>query len=727
MTTTGRRRRVRTPVILQMEAVECGAVCLGIVLAHFGRRVPLDELREACGVSRDGCNAADIARAARRYALEATGWRRQPHELRKMRLPLILFWKFEHFVVLEGFGRGGYRINDPADGHRTVSEETFDKEFTGLVLEVAPGPRFERGGERPRVLRRLWPWLRGFKAPLAFAVGCGLLVTVPGLALPLLLAVFVDAVLGGLEPAWGAPIVGAMAAAAGLVYLLTWLQQRCLRRLSAQLAVTQADRVLTRLLQLPITYFGHRFAGDLTARMQLIDGVANAAAGQIVRIVIELAMSGLFLGLMLALDPALAAAVALLAASSAALTFAVGRLRLDHNRRWRHEQGALVGTAADGLRRIESLHATATENDFFARWSGRQARELTARQQFLELGHVTASFPALFQVLGNAVVLGFGGWRVLSGEMTLGVLMGFFVVAGNFLGPVGRFVEFADRFRMLDADLQRIDDVRRARRDPMIETRRTGPTERVATLDGRLRLAGRVEIDRLTFGYRPRRPPLISDFSLTVEPGQRIAVVGPSGSGKSTLIALLAGIHRPWSGQITIDGHPRDAIPRELLTTSVAAVDQHVFLFDGTVRENLTLWDDTVPDEALIAAARDASIHDDIATRPLGYDSAVQQGGRNFSGGQRQRLEIARALVHDPSVLFLDEATAALDTVNEARVDDALRRRGCACLIVAHRLSTIRDCDLIVVLDRGREVQRGSHDELMAATGGRYRQLVEAN
>ena len=721
-----RRRRVRTPVVPQLEAVECGAACLGIVLAHFGRRVPLEELRAACGVSRDGCSAADIARAARRYGLDATGWRREPHELREMRLPLILFWKFEHFVVLEGFGRSGYRINDPAEGHRTVGEESFDKDFTGLVLELTPTPRFERGGERAGVLRRLWPWMRRFKAPLAFAAGCGLLATVPALALPLLLALFVDAVLGGGEPGWGAPVVGAMAAAGGLVYLLTWLQQRCLRRLSAQLSVTQADPVLTRLLQLPIAYFGHRFPGDLTARMQLIDEVAGAASGQIVRLAIELVMSGLFLGLMAALDPGLAAAVALLAAAGAALTFAVGRLRLDHNRRWRHEQGALAGAAAAGLRRLDALRATATENDFFARWSGFQARELAARQRFLELGQVTASFPALLQVLGSAVVLGLGGGRVLSGEMTLGVLMGFFVVAGNFLAPVGRFVEFADRFRMLDADLQRIDDVRHARRDPMIETRRTHAPARVATLDGRLRLTGRVEIDGLTFGYRPRHPPLISDFSLTIEPGQRIAVVGPSGSGKSTLTGLVAGVHQPWSGRITIDGHPLDAIPRELLTTSMAAVDQHVFLFDGTVRENLTLWDDTVPDQALVAAARDAAIHEDIAARPLGYDSHVRQGGRNFSGGQRQRLEIARALVHRPSVLILDEATAALDTVNEARVDDALRRRGCACLIVAHRLSTIRDCDLIVVLEGGREVQRGSHDELMAGADGLYRQLVEA-
>ena len=721
------RRWVRTSVLLQLTETECGAACLGIVLSHFGRWVSIEELRDACSVGRDGCSAADIFRAARRYGLEVKGWRRQPHQLLEMPLPMILFWEFHHFVVLEGFRGGRFLINDPANGHRTVSEEEFDQAFTGVTLTFTPRPEFQPGGVRPGLLYRIVPWLRDVKKPLAFAACCGLLLAVPALAMPILVNLFVDFVLSGREPSLGGVLVGVLLAAAGLLALLTWLRERCLRLLSVRLSVDHASRFMTRLFRLPMRFFAQRFAGDLTSRIQLLDSVSNVASRHLVGIGIEIVTSLAFLGLMLAYDPMLAAIVVALSVISAIVMRVLARVRVDENRRLRREQGMLHGIGMFGVSKIDTLQAIGAEDEFYARWTGYQARELLARQRFAELGYVNASLPILFNLLANAAVLGIAGWRVMSGDMTTGMLTAFYMAAASFMMPVGRFIQFADLFQMLEADLQRLDDVFDASEDDDFESAAAGAGDQVSTLGGRLRLKGRIELRDVTFGYQQNREPLLKDFSLTIEPGQRVAIVGPSGSGKSTLSALVAGIYRPWSGEILIDGHPRSAIPRELLTSSVSLVDQHIFLFAGTVRENLTMWLPNVPDHTLMAAAQDAIVHDVIVTRPHGYDALVEEGGSNFSGGQRQRLEIARALVNDPSVLVLDEATCSLDTITEVRIDDALRRRGCSCLIVAHRLSTIRDCDLIVVLDHGREVQRGAHTELMQETGGLYRQLVESS
>ena len=719
------RRRVHTPLLLQLTQTECGAASLGIVLAHFGRWVSIEELRETCSVGRDGCSAADIFRAARSYGLEVKGWRKQPRDLRNMPLPMILFWEFNHFVVLEGFDKGRFLINDPGNGHRTISEEEFDHAFTGVTLTFEPGRHFQPGGIQPGLLYRILPWLRDVKGPLAFAMGCGLLLALPALVLPFLMSLFVDFVLSGREPAWGGVLTGGLLAAGGLLYLLTWLKERCLRRLSVRLSVDHAERFMARLFRLPMRFFSHRLSGDLTSRIQLLDSIADVATRHFVGIFIELVTGLAFLGLMLAYNPLLCAVVVGLGVLSAVAMRLLARLRTDENRRLRREQGMLYGIGMFGLTKIDTLQATAAEDDFYSRFTGHQARELLARQRFTELGYVNAALPVLFLIAGNAAVLGLGGWGVMSGDMTVGMLTGFYMAAANFLQPIGRFVQFADMFQILEADLQRLDDVFDAAEDDDFESA-PAAGDRASTFAGRLRLKGRIELRNVTFGYQHNREPLLEDFSLAIEPGQRVAIVGPSGSGKSTVAALVAGIHRQWSGEVLIDGHPRSAIPRELLVDSVSLVDQHIFLFADTVRENLTMWVPEVPDHALVAAARDAMIHEEVISRPLGYDAPVEEGGRNFSGGQRQRLEIARSLVNNPSLLILDEATSSLDSITEVRIDDGLRRRGCTCLIVAHRLSTIRDCDLIVVLDRGREVQRGAHEDLMQDVGGLYRSLVES-
>lgn len=709
---------------MQMEMVECGAACLGIVLEYFGRWLPLEKLREACHVSRDGCNAADIRRAAERYGLKAKGWRKEVDQLADMTMPLILFWSFNHFVVLEGVRGQRFLINDPAFGRRAVKKAEFGKLYTGVVLELSPKPDFQTSGGRPGIVKLLWPWLCDFINPLIFAAGCGLLLALPGLASPLLLAGFIDYVMEGHGNNLAVWFVGGMGAVAVLLYILTWFQQRCLRRLSMNMSVVKADQFVARLLQLPIDFFWRRQPGDLVARLQSIDTTSESTARQLIVLSIELVMSILFFLLMLAMEVWLALAVTMLALLCMALMMFMSRFRVDSNRIWRKEMGMLHGVEMSSIGRIDTAHMKAQEDDCLARMGGHQAREVVARQKFFALGQLNASLPELFQFLGGALVLGFGGWRVITGDLSLGLLLGFFIVTENFLRPVGRFLEFSDYIRILEADILRVRDVLAAK--PNVgQERHTEDVvgEGIATIDGRLRASGQVCFDNVSFGYR-RDIPLVQNFDLVLEPGQRVAIVGPSGSGKSTLAYLLAGLHNQWSGEILLDGHRLIDIPTEVLTRSLAFVDQRIQLFEGSIRDNLTMWDPTIPDATMISAAKDAAIHDEIIARENGYDSLVAEGGFNFSGGQRQRLEIARALVNNPSVLILDEATASLDPVVELRVDDALRRRGCTCFIVAHRLSTIRDADVIVVLEDGKELQRGTHEELLLEENGLYTQLL---
>ncbi len=706
-----------------MHASECGAACLGSVLAFFGRWVPLTELRERCEVSRDGSSAASIARAARHYGLECNGLSLRADQLRMLPLPLILFWQFSHFVVLEGFDGRNFYLNDPATGRRRLSAEEFSKGFSGIALRFKRGADFSPGGERPSLFAQLRTVLTGSWSVLTGVLACAFMLALLPLIVPVSLGVFVDEVLAR-HGRWGG-LVAALLGGGILVYVLSLLKHRFLKRLAVRISVTGYDRGLSRLLRLPVAFFEHRLVGDLTDRVSSIDRIAKNLTEEFLVLLIDMAMSAVLVVAMLAYDVRLTLVVLLLAVLHGLLAHFLGAVRAVRSQAMRREQGLLIGVGMQMLSHADNLRMTGADDRFFARWSGQQARELHARQLYSELGAVSSALPGLIAALRAAAILGIGGSLVIAGELTLGSLVAFYILAEMFLAPIGRFLEFADKRQALETDLQRLEDVSRTEEDSVFR-RRSPASESIRTLGGRLQLTGRLELRNVTFGYNRSRRPLIEDFSLTVEPGQRVAVVGPSGSGKSTLARLVSGICEPWSGDILFDGHRRDEVPEEVLRRSISMVDQEAVLFSATLRDNITLWNPAVPDEVIGAATRDACIHDEILLRPRGYATLVEEGGVNFSGGQRQRLEIARALVGNPTVLVLDEATSALDAATEEAVDDALRRRGVTCLIVAHRLSTVRDCDEIVVLDQGAEVQRGAHDDLIADRDGMYYKLVKS-
>ncbi|MCY4279859.1 MAG: ATP-binding cassette domain-containing protein, partial [Acidimicrobiaceae bacterium] len=688
--------------------------------------------------------ASDIVAAGRAHGLHLTGWRMETEALSDLDSPAILFWEFNHFVVLEGVRGERYYLNDPANGRRSVSAQTMDRAFTGVVLRAQRSDSFTTTRRPPGIVAKLWPWLAPAKGALAFSVLAGLLAAAPVAALPVMIGVFVDRVLGGADPGWGAPLAWVMGVSAAVMYLLVWLQQYMFRKMAVSLAVGGVQGFLGRLFRLPPQFFEHRFVGDLTSRVHLVDNVAVGASTGAAWLVIEMFASLTLLAVMFVFDPLLAALIAAVAAANIGLMLLLSRMRADTERQLSHEQAMLTSVESTGLRDMDMIRATASEGDFFVRWSGQQAREIAARQKFSATGYVIGALPRLFAMAGAVIVLGVGGWQVVQNELSAGALIAFYTLAGAFLAPIGRFVLFADSFMVLDADLQRVSDVlaasvdgprtpgtqpsqaRAAQDAAATAAAPAGSSVKVATFGGRLRLAGSLELSDVTFGFNKDRAPLIDALSLTIEAGQRVAFVGLTGSGKSTLLRLISGELVPDSGRILFDGAPRGEVPAEVLANSVASVDQQIHLFAASVRDNLTMWNATVDDEQMIAAARDACIHDEIMNRVGGYDSPVAEAGRNFSGGQRQRLEIARALTQNPSILLADEATSTLDAVVERDIDDGLRRRGLTCVIVAHRLATIRDCDVIVVLDRGRAAQRGTHEELLADRGGLYRQLVES-
>jgi NHLM bacteriocin system ABC transporter peptidase/ATP-binding protein len=711
------RKRLKTPTVLQMEAVECGAASLGIVLHYYGKYVPLEELRLACSVSRDGSNALNLVKAARGYGLEAKGLRRSNVKgLLNLSLPLIVFWKFTHFLVVEGFGKNHVYINDPATGPRTITLAEFDESFTGIALVMEPGADFAKGGHAFSLIPALRQRLAGSRFGVLYVLLASLFLVIPGLIVPVFLRVFVDDVLVGGRN-WMTPLLVGMGMAVIITAILTWIQQMYLLRLETKLSLSGSSRFFWHILHLPVEFFTQRYAGDIALRVQVNDRVAQLLSGDLATAAISLLLAVFYALLMLQYDALLTAIGIVIAGLNILALRTISRHRVDANRNLLQERGKLAGAAMDGLETIETLKATGAESDFFARWAGFQAKAMNGEQRLGYLTQMLAVVPPFLQIITTTVILVIGGLRVQNGLLTVGTLVAFQSLMFNFMQPINRLITLGNRLQEAEGDMNRLDDVLRYPVDPLAAD--TAGVERTTRLEGYL------ELRNLTFGYSRLSEPLLSDFSLSLKPGQRVALVGTSGSGKSTVAKMVAGLYQPWEGEILFDGKPREAIPRDVMNASVAMVDQNIALFSGTIRDNLTLWNPTIPKAWIIQAAKDAHIHDVITEHNSGYDFELQAGGRNFSGGERQRLEIARALATNPTLLILDEATSALDPITEKEIDDHLRRRGCTCLIVAHRLSTIRDCDEIIVLDKGKIVQRGTH-EAMLRRGGAYAELIGA-
>jgi ATP-binding cassette, subfamily C, bacterial len=703
---------VRTPTVLQMEAVECGAASLAMILAYHGRRVPLEEARVACSVSRDGSTAGNILRAAKSYGLDAAGYKHDIESLAHIRPPFIVFWRFAHFIVVEGVTDRGVRVNDPEYGRRTIDPAEFGAGYTGIVLTFTPNAEFVRGSAVRNTFAILWERISTSQNVVAFVVAAGFALVVPGLILAAFTKTFVDNVLVTGDKSWLWPLIGALVVAMIIQAVLLELQQRAILRLQSRLDISSAVRFVRHVLALPMTFFAQRSAGSIAYRVSSNDRVAELLSRQIAASLVGALTAGIYLVVMMTYDVVLALITLVFASLNIVALHLVSRWRSEASAALLQEEGELSATAVSGLARIETIKSAGAETALLMQWLARQSRTMNARQRFSLPSQILGGVPRLLTVLNTTAILSIGAWRVIDGAISMGTLFALTMLAQLFSAPFQQALDLGSDVQEIDGDVRRLGDVLNY---PVEEV----PKARTESV----RLRGALELRDVSFGYTRLAKPAVSNISFALRPGERVALVGSTGSGKSTVSRLVSGLYKPWSGAILFDGCEREALDPIAFVSDVAFVDQEIVLFAGTIAANIALWDRGLDAWAIERAARDALIHADISARPGAYEARVAEDGANLSGGQRQRLEIARALVRDPALLVLDEATSALDPITERDIDANLRRRGCSCLIVAHRLSTVRDCDQILVMQNGAIVERGTHDELIAR-GEIYKALV---
>ncbi len=709
---------VRTPMIFQMEATECGAASLSMILAYYGKHLPLEQMRIETGVTRDGCNAGNMMRAAKRLGLECKGYRREPEALKTIKTPCIIHWNFNHFVVFEGFrGKHAY-ICDPAVGRRKLTFEELDEAFTGVVLTFARAEGFVRERKKRTMLSFIRQRLAGKGAVLFKLFYIGLLLVFPGLVLPVLSQVFMDDVLVGGYTDWLTKILVFMALLVIMKLTLTYYRDLVLQKLQSKLTLISGYGFLRHMMRLPINFFDQRYAGDLVSRMQDNTEVNEFLSGDLAETVLNILIAVFYLVILILYSPILTLIGIANVLVSLICVFLSNKVISDIVMKLQINGGKLYGAVCAGLSITDTIKASGAEGEYTSRLLGYGAQYANLEQKMTKYQQIASAIPEAMGQIADVLMLLAGGILVIRGEMTMGMLVAFGSLFDSFCEPVNSLVGFIRKIQKMKANLSRVDDINRYERDARYNT----PERKPAHAPGKL--TGEIEVRDVSFGYSRLKPPLVENFSFSLHSGDSIAFVGASGCGKSTASKLLSGLYAPWGGEILMDGVPMNSIPREVLCASVATVSQNITLFSGSIRDNLTLWNTAILDEDMIAAAKDACIHDFIISQPGGYDYMLTEGAGNLSGGQRQRLEIARALAGKPTVLIMDEATSALDPIVEKQILDNIKRRGCTCIIVAHRLSAVRDATAIIVMRDGKIVQRGTH-RTMAHAEGYYREFVQ--
>ena len=712
----------KVPVIMQMEALECGAASLTMILAYYGKWIPLEQVRADCGVSRDGSNAKNVLKAARSYGLVAKGYRYEPEDLKANgKFPCIIHWNFNHFLVLDGFKGNKAVLNDPAKGCYTVPMETFDKSFTGICLMFEPSETFEPSGKPKSMLAFAKAKMKGAGVAVAFTVITTVIASLIGIIEPAFSRIFIDRLLTGQNPDWFIPFIWALAALSGIQIIISFIQAVFAARINAKIAAVGSTTFMWKVLRMPMEFFSQRMAGDIQQRKGSNASIASSLVNTFAPLIIEACMMVFYLVVMIRYSVLLT----LIGVASIFINMFVSRFiskkRVNITRVSMRDAGKLAGATVAGIEMIETIKASGAENGFFEKWAGYQASVNTQKVKFAKLNQYLGLIPQLVSSLTNTAVLIVGVYLTIEGQFTIGMVMAFQGFLGSFLSPAQTLISAGQTLQEMRAEMERIEDVMQYPTD--VTCLNDTELDENAEYD---KLSGNVELRNVTFGYSRLAEPLIRDFNLTLKPGSRVAFVGTSGCGKSTISKLISGLYQPWSGEILFDGKPITQIDRSVFTGSLAVVDQDIILFEDTIANNIKMWDSSIEDFEMILAARDAQLHEDIMQRDGGYNYRITEGGKDFSGGQRQRMEIARVLAQDPTIIILDEATSALDAKTEYEVVKSIKDRGITCIVVAHRLSTIRDCDEIIVMDHGNVVERGTHDELYAL-GGFYTKLVSSD
>lgn len=711
----------KVPMVMQMEALECGAASLTMILAYYDKWIPLEQVRADCGVSRDGSNAKNVLKAARSYGLIAKGYRYEPEDLKKNgKFPCIIHWNFNHFLVLCGFRGNKAVLNDPAKGTYSVSMETFDKSFTGICLMFEPGENFEPGGKPKSVIDFAKKRLKGAGAAVAFVVATTVISSLIGIINPAFSRIFLDRLLTGQNPEWFLPFIVSLSVLSAVQIVVALIQALWSSRIDGRMTVTGSASFLWKVLRMPMEFFSQRMAGDIQQRQGANASIAGSLVNTFAPLVLDAFMMVFYLVVMIRYSWILT----LIGIASIFVNLLISNLiskkRINITRVQMRDAGKLAGATVAGVEMIETIKASGAENGYFEKWAGYQASVNTQKVKFARLNQYLGLLPSFVSTVTGTAVLILGVYLTMQGKFTVGMIMAFQGFLGSFTAPATTLISAGQTLQEMRTEMERVEDVMQYPTDVEFAEK---DEENDAEYD---KLSGLVEMKNVTFGYSRLSEPLIEDFNLTLKPGSRVAFVGSSGCGKSTLSKLISGLYKPWSGEILFDGKSMNEIDRSVFTGSLAVVDQDIILFEDTIANNIKMWDNSIEDFEMIMAARDARLHEDIMQREGGYNYKITEGGKDFSGGQRQRMEIARVLAQDPTIIILDEATSALDAKTEFEVVNAIKDRGITCIVVAHRLSTIRDCDEIIVMDHGKVVERGTHDELYAR-GGVYTQLVSSD
>lgn len=708
---------VKTPTIYQMEATECGAASLSMIFGYFGKFIPLEQMRIETGVSRDGCNAANIMRCAKKYGLECHGYRREPEALRSIELPCIIHWNFNHFVVFEGFkGKYAY-LNDPAIGRRRLTLEELDDGFTGIVLTFKHTDAFQKEKKKRTSYSFIKARLKGQYGVLFKLMYIGLLLVFPGLVLPVLSQIFMDDILVGGYTDWITKLLVFMGALVLLKMGLTYYRSMVLQRLRSKMTLVSGYGFLRHLFRLPVSFFDQRYAGDLVERMESNTNVNQFLAGDLAETMLNIFVAAFYLVVLIFYSPVMTAVGMVDIVICLAAVFISNKVISGTTMKLQISGGKLYGAVCAGLSITDTIKASGAETEYTSRILGYQAKQANLEQELNRFQQIAGAIPNAAGKITNALLLMVGGILVINGEMTLGMLLAFNSLFESFSEPVNQLVGFIQKIQTLKADLNRVEDINNYIQDERYSDKKQGDTTR-------RKLSGEIELRNISFGYSALKPPLVENFNFHLDSGDSIAFVGASGCGKSTVSKMVSGLYRPWTGEVLVDGKPMTEVPTEVLNASIATVSQNIVLFSGSIRDNLTMWNPAILEEDMIEAAKDACIHDFIMQQKDGYDYQLSEGATNVSGGQRQRLEIARALATKPTILIMDEATSALDPIVEKQILDNIKKRGCTCVIVAHRLSAIRDCNQIIVMNRGKIVQRGTHRTLKDEEGY-YRTFVQ--